>query len=244
MGVFGRLLRLGGNVLDMDADWDAGYQRLWGMRVQPPVVTEGWADSDWAKGRTDYLTFLIRVEAPGIMAVAQKVQEGLGAFSCADPFPPEYLHLTVKETGCFIVGEKDGDDEITREGIDQLVVSATKALEGMQGFKVNIRNINNFRSNIVAEAHDGGEIREMNRRLMGLDGVKAMNYDYPRFLPHMSLCQFKGLDDYTGLIGYIEENRETSFGGFMVKNVELVKAILPVKGRYPTLETIHMFRIG
>ncbi len=232
------------NWLDMDAGWDSGYKMLWGRRAEPPIVAEGWADSDWARGRTDYLTFLIRVEAPSIVAAAQRVQEGLEAFSCADPFPSEYLHLTVKETGCFIVDEKEGDDEITREGIDQLVISATKALDGMQVFKVGIRNVNNFRSNIVTEAHDGGEIREMNRRLMGLDGVKAMDYDYPRFLPHMSLCQFKGLDDYTGLIGYIEENRETSFGDFRVKNVELVKAILPVKGRYPVLETIHRFRLG
>lgn len=228
----------------MAEDWCTGYQRLWNRRTQPPIVTEGWADSDWARGRTDYITFLIRVEAPEIIAASQRAQEGLRAFSCVDPFPPEYLHLTIKETGCFLVDEKGSDDEITREGINLLVESATEALDGMEGFKVDIRNINNFRSNIVAEAHDGGEIREMNRRLMGLDGVKEMGYDYPRFLPHMSLCQFKGLDDYTGLIGFLEENRETGFGDFMVKNVELVKAILPVKGRYPVLETKHRFRLG
>ena len=228
----------------MAEEWAFGYQRLWEMRKQPPIVTESWADSDWARGRTDYITFLIRVEIPEIVEKAQIVQDGFRDFRCADPFPAEYLHLTVKETGCFLVDEKGSDDEITWDGMNMLVESAIEALDGMEGFKVDIRNINNFRSNVVAEAHDGGEIREMNRRLMGLDGIKAMDYDYPRFLPHMSLCQFKGLDDYTGLIGYLEGNRETSFGKFMVNNVELVKAILPVKGRYPTLETIHRFRLG
>ena len=113
----------------------------------------------------------------------------------------------------------------------------------MKKFKVDIGNINHFRSNIVAEAHDGGEIREMNRRLMALDGVRVMNYDYPKFLPHMSLCQFKGTDDYEGLMGYLEENRETSLGEFNVERVDLVKAILPVKGRYPVLEPVHKFRL-
>ncbi len=114
----------------------------------------------------------------------------------------------------------------------------------MKGFKVDIRNMNHFRSNIVAEAHDGGEIRKMNRKLMGMEGVQAMKYDYPRFLPHMSLCQFKGAEEHERLIGYLEENRETILGEFRVESVDLVKAILPVKERYPVLEMIHTFRLG
>jgi 2'-5' RNA ligase len=228
----------------MEDEWAAGYRSLWEMRTQNPILTESWAESDWARGRTDYITFLIRVEIPEIVEKAQIVQNGFRDFRCADPFPAEYLHLTVKETGCFLVDEKERDDEITGEGITQLVESATDALDSMQSFKVDIRKINHFRSNIVAEAHDGGEIREMNRRLMGLDGVKAMKYDYPSFLPHMSLCQFKGTADYEGLLGYLEENRETSFGGLRVDNIDLVKAVLPVKGRYPVLETVHTFGLG
>jgi 2'-5' RNA ligase len=104
--------------------------------------------------------------------------------------------------------------------------------------------MNHFRSNIVAEAHDGGEIREMNRRFMGLEGVQAMNYDYPSFLPHMSLCQFKGTEEHERLVKYLEEKRDTELGSFRVESVDLVKAILPAKERYPVLETIHMFRLG
>ena len=158
----------------MDDQWVAGYQRIWEMRNQSPIVTESWANSEWAKGRTDYITFLIKVEAPEIIAVAQKAQEGLRAFSCADPFPAEYMHLTVKETGCFLVNEKESEDEITREEIKQLVESARIVLKGVKEFTVNVQNLNHFRSNIVAEAHDGGEIREMNKKLMGLEGVQKL----------------------------------------------------------------------
>lgn len=228
----------------MKDKWVAGYQRLWKMRSQAPIVTENWANSEWARGRTDYITFLIRVETPEIITAAQKVQEGLMAFSSADPYPSVYLHLTVKETGCFLVNEKESEDEITLEELTKLVESAREALDGLEGFTVNVQNLNHFRSNIVAEAHDGGEIREMNRRLLGLEGVQKMGYDYPSFLPHMSLCQFKGAEEHDRLVGYLEENRETILGEFRVESVDLVKAILPVKERYPVLETIHTFRLG
>jgi len=42
-------------------------------------------------------------------------------------------------------------------------------LDGLEEFTVYVQNLNHFRSNIVAEAHDGGEIREMNRRLLRLE---------------------------------------------------------------------------
>jgi len=222
----------------MNDKWVAGYKRLWKMRSQAPIVTENWANSEWARGRTDYITFLIRVKTPEIITAAQKIQEGLRDYSCADPYPAEYLHLTVKETGCFLVDEKESEDEITWEELTELVESARKALDGLEGFTVNIQNLNHFRSNIVAEAHDEGEIREMNRRLLGLEGVQKLRNDYPRFLPHMSLCQFKGTEDHDQLVEHLEENRETTLGGFKVENVYLVKAILPVNDRYPVLEVL------
>ena len=228
----------------MNDEWVAGYQRIWQMKSQAPIITESWANSEWARGRTDYLTFLIRVQAPEIITAAQKIQEGLKAFSCADPYPPEYLHLTIKETGCFLVDEKESEDEVTLEELTKLVESAREALDGLEGFTVNVQNLNHFRSNIVAEAHDGGEIREMNRRLLGLEGVQKMGYDYPSFLPHMSLCQFKGTEDHDQLVEHLEVNRETTLGGFRVEKVRLVKAILPVKDRYPALEVLDTITLG
>jgi len=228
----------------MNDKWVAGYQRLWKMRSQVPIVTENWANSEWARRRKDYITFLIRVETPEIITAAQKIQEELRTFSCADPYPTEYLHLTVKETGCFLVNEKESKDEITREELTKLIKSAREALDGLEGFTVNIQNLNHFKSNIVAEAHDGGEIREMNRKLFGLEGVQKMGYDYPSFLPHMSLCQFKGTEDHDQLVEYLEANQETALGGFKVEKVSLVKAILPVNDRYPVLVVLDTITLG
>ena len=69
----------------MDSD-DEGYRNLWGIRRSPPVVTENWVDNEWAKGRTDYLTFLVRVDDSGIRLGVSEVQESFRGFSCADCF--------------------------------------------------------------------------------------------------------------------------------------------------------------
>jgi len=92
-------------------------------------------------------------------------------------------------------------------------------------------------------ARENGEVREMNRRLMGLDGVKKMGYDYPKFLPHMSICQFSSTDGYNEFIDHLETKRESNIGRVQVKQVDLVKAILPTKGRYPVLEPLTSFKL-
>ena len=223
---------------------DEGYRNLWGIRRSPPVVTENWVDNEWAKGRTDYLTFLIRVDDQDIRRRVAEVQESFRRFSCADCFPPEYLHVTVKEVGGFLVDEKSSDDEFIEGDLEKLVQTAGKALENMKGFEIEFRQVNHFRSNIVIEAHENGEVREMNRRLMKLDGVKTMGYDYPKFLPHMSICQFQSTDDYDGFIDHLETKRKTNLGRIQVKQVDLVKAILPKTGRYPVLEPLTSFKLA
>ena len=101
-----------------------------------------------------------------------------------------------------------------------------------------------FRSNIVIEAYENGEVREMNRRLMKLDGVKTMGYDYPKFLPHMSICQFQSTDDYDEFIDHLETKRQTPIGRIQVKQIDLVNAILPKTGRYPVLEPLTSFKLA
>lgn len=223
---------------------EEGYRNLWSMRTSPPVVTESWVDNDWSKGRTDYLTFLIRIDDVDIIRRVSETQESLKAFSCADCFPPEYLHVTVKETGCFLVEEPLNDDEFSSETLKDLIEEAKKALEGVQGFEIEFKNINHFRSNIVVEARDDGSVREMNRRLMTLAGVQKQGYDYPKFLPHMSICQFKSTDGYDEFINHLETKRQNNIGRVHVKHVDLVKAILPKKDRYPVLEPLTSFKLG
>lgn len=228
----------------MDQSVRDAYEATWSRRRTPPIITDNWVDNDWAKGRTDYLTFLIRIEDKNISKDVSKLQELLSEYPCLDPFPPEYLHVTVKEVSCFLVESDPADDELTGEQVSQLVDEAVAALKDMKSFEVKIEKVNHFRSNIVVEAHDDGSIREMNRRLMKLKGVKRLAYDYPKFLPHMSVCQFKNDTGHDKIVDTLEGVRDRIIGSFPVKHVDLVKAVLPKKGRYPVLENLHRFNLS
>lgn len=219
------------------------YESTWGRRRDPPIVMESWVENDWAKGRTDYLTFLIRVGDESVARATRVVQDAFSGFNCLDPFPQEYLHVTVKETGCFLTDALPEEDELTKGKVEDLIEGASEALSGVNCFEIKFENINHFRSNIVVEAHDSGEIREMNRRLMDLDGVKKLGYDYPRFLPHMSICQFNCGEDHDKLVDLMEGMRDSEAGSLYVESIELVKAVLPVTGRNPILETIEIFKL-
>ncbi len=220
------------------------YDETWEGRRHLPIVTGSWVNNDWAKGRTDYLTFLIRVDDKQVIDAAKAVQERLSDFDCLGCYPKEYLHVTVKETGCFLTEDIPAEDELTEEQVERLIDDAAKALKGVSAFKIHLNRVNHFRSNLVFEAHDGGEVREMNRRLMGLKGIRKLTYDYPRFLPHMSVCLFKCDSGHEEIVDLLEDLRDTEVGTLMVESIDLVKAILPKEGITPKLETLHRFTLS
>ena len=142
------------------------YEETWSSRRTPPIVMKSWVDNDWAKGRTDYLTLLIRVDDPVIHEATTKLQKVLSQNRCVDCFPSEYLHVTVKEIACFLVEEDPAEDELTHEQLGRLAEAAKNVLSGFESFTIAFENINHFRSTIVVEAHNDGHIREMNSCLM------------------------------------------------------------------------------
>ena len=104
------------------------FNNIWMNRHQPPIITTSWIDNDWAKGRTDYLTFLIRVQDQDIINEIKEIQTQLVKYDCIDPLPADYFHMTVKELDSFLVPEKKEADEYTEEEIPALIESARKKL--------------------------------------------------------------------------------------------------------------------
>ncbi len=215
------------------------YEKTWEMRRKPPVVAEGW--TKWAKGRTDYLTFLIRVDDPELVKKIIELQEALHGLDCLDFFLPHYFHLTVKEVSCFLVNEKKEDDELTYQQLEALISSAEDKLKNNHSFNVELKNVNHFRSNIVVEAHDDGFIREMNKKLLKVKGVKKLPYDYPKFLPHLSVCQFNSSDNHDEVVNRLETLRPFKVGEMRVQKIDLVKVILQPSKNSPLFETIRSF---
>ena len=216
------------------------FDAVWEQRYQSPFILESWTDNDWSKGRTKYLTFLIKINDQSIKKQVTIVQEKLAEYRCIDPFPLDYLHLTVKEIGLFLVEEKIADDEITRAELGLLIDKAGKIIKQYESFEINLERLNNFKAVVCVEGHDGGVIREINKNLGEKLRLKSLIHD-PVFLPHMSITQYKSTEDYQELIQYLEKERDTSIGTLIVDNVELVTAHLPVSGKYPRIEILEEF---
>jgi len=217
------------------------FDAIWEQRYQSPFILESWTDNDWSKGRTKYLTFLIKINDQSIKKQITVVQEKLAEYRCIDPFPLDYLHLTVKEIGLFLVEEKTAaDDEITRAELGLLIDKAGKIIKQYESFEINLERLNNFKAVVCVEGHDGGVIREINKNLGEKLRLKSLIHD-PVFLPHMSITQYKSTEDYQELIQYLEKERDTSIGTLIVDNVELVTAHLPISGKYPRIEILEEF---
>lgn len=230
----------------MKLDWEKQaeeYDQIWDIRHQEPHIIESWVENDWAKGRTEYLSFLVKVEDRSITEKISQIQSEIAEFQCIETFPREYLHLTIKETGCFLVPEKTEEDEFTIEEISRVISEADRIFGRFNPIELRLENLNNFISAVVVQAHDGGAVREINGALLGIQGLQKLRYDYPRFLPHLSFAQYKNEIDYKKFITYLEQNRETKVGPLKIDTIQLVIAHLPVKGRFPLLETLEEFKL-
>ena len=216
------------------------YNTVWMNRNQPPFVLDNWVDNDWAKGRTQYLTFLAQVSDKEIHEKVRQTQNKLAIFPCIEPFQADYLHVTVKEINCFLVDEKQNNDEYTKPELDRMSAKAAKIIQRYEPFTVNLERLNNFTSVICVEGHDGGIIRGINAELREELELPTLQHD-SRFLPHMSITQYKSQEQYPQLISYLEEIRDTKIGKLRVDRIQLVIAHLPVTGRTPRIEVIQEY---
>lgn len=219
------------------------FNQIWKNRHQPPLVTSSWVHNEWAKGRTSYLTFLISLGDRRLVDTIRRIQIRLSDYSCIDVFPQSYLHITVKELDAFLVSAKHFPDEYTEEDLPPLIEAAREKLSRFERFELRLENLNNFKSTVCIEAHDGGAIRNMNRALLQIPGVRRLRNDHPRFLPHVSVAQYRSTEDYERLIEHLEQNRETKVGSLKVDSVKLVIVRLPVSGRFPRFRMLEELRL-
>jgi 2'-5' RNA ligase len=208
-------------------------------RIQPEIMND-WVDNDWAKGRNQFLTFLIKIKDEKLIAKMIEIQDKLSTISCVNPFPKDYFHITVKGCG-FLVQSEIYEDDIPTENLQKIVSQAKEVLHTFHKFNLILSKLNIFSEVVLIEAHDGGRIGELNKGLQAIPEIKKMKFDYPNFLPHISIARFQNNQEFTRLISYLEELRETEFGELTVNYIELVNAHL--SGRYLTLKTIHALEL-
>jgi len=220
---------------------ESRFADIWRERnkIQPEIMKD-WLDNDWAKGRNQYLAFLKKIKDEKLIGKIIKIQDKLSTIPCVDPFPKDYLHITVKGCG-FPVESEIYEDDILIENVQKIVSQAKEIFQAFHKFNVLLPKLNIFSEVVLIEVHDEGKIGELNKGLQAITEIKKMKFDYPILLPHISIAQFQNNQEFTRLISYLEELREIEFGELTVNYIDLVNAHL--SGRYPTLKTIHTFRL-
>lgn len=216
------------------------FAKIWRFRKKiRPVVHEGeWTKREWARGRSEYLTFLIKIDNEEIVERIRDVQKKLSVASCIDPFPKEYFHISVKGGG-FLVRTKKSDDEIDRENVAKIISQAGKTVKNIKPFRIWLKGLNIFSDVVFVEVHDN-TIKKMHKLLKErVDFLGSFRYEGNSFIPHLSICGFKNEKEFGKLLKILEKLRNASFGVFEVDSLDLVVAHLNHK--YPILETIHAY---
>jgi len=67
---------------------ESRFADIWRERNKiQPEITIDWVDNDWAKGRNQFLTFLIRIRDEKLIQKIIEIQDKLSTIPCVDPFP-------------------------------------------------------------------------------------------------------------------------------------------------------------
>ena len=213
------------------------YDDLWGQRhdIQPTII-----DKTWSKGRMKHLAFLYRVTDVEIIQNVQNIQNDLSQYSCYDPFPLEYMHITVKVLG-FLNNAKEYEDDISDNELDDIMKRAEAAFSCFEKFDITIGGMNLVPQVAFAQVLDNDITEQLNKAVLDIPGVKKREgRDFPDLMPHMTMGQFKSTEDFNELIKAIEMNyRDHEFGTASIDKIELV--LVHLEDEYPLLETIKSY---
>jgi len=217
------------------------FTDVWERRKNVQLnLTKYWVDNEWTKGRNQYLTFHVRIRDEELIEKIVEIQSWLSTISCVAPFPKEYFHISVMGLG-FLTKSEEYEDDILVENLQRIIKQAKEILQTVSKFDVFLSRLNIFSDVVFVEVHDGGKIEEIFRRLKAIPEIRKRKFDYPSFLPHISIMHFQKNQGSTRLISYLEKLRDTEFGKMTVNSIELVNAHLLKK--YPKLDTIHTFEL-
>jgi 2'-5' RNA ligase len=203
-------------------------------------VTKYWVDSDWTKGRNQFLTFLVKIRDEELVEKIAGIQRKLSTVSCVTPFPKDYFHISVTGLG-FLVKTEEYEDDILIDSLQRIINQAEEVLQQFSKFKVFLSKLNIFPDVVFVEVHAGNKIEEIHRRLQAIPEIRKRKFDYPSFLPHISIMHFQKNKDFTRVISCLEKLRDTEFGKMTVNSIELVNAHLFKK--HPKLKTIRTFEL-
>ncbi len=220
-----------------DDAW-AQFQRRDALRLAGDTLE--W---EWSRGRAQYLTFLVRMDAPAIRTHLATVIERIAGIAGIEPYPEPYWHVTVKGVG-FQVIKRSRDDEILRGDVTRLAGTARAILTGQPPYQASLGLANGFAGVVFVEVIDGGETGRVHGLLRDeLSELPSAAVDTSAFLPHVSIARFTSSEGLGELKSVLETLRQEQPGPiFTISRVELIKAWLSEE--MPEFETLATYTLA
>lgn len=210
------------------------YERVWERFFRERRLEfGGHMDPDWQEGHKLSASLLVPVEASRFHERLEPLREALRPFPFVSVHPDHFMHITLVLLG-FLVDEPEEDDEVSRERLQDIEVSARMVLSDFPAFTVRLANLNAFPGAAFIEAHDGG-------MLDGLRDALCVSCDLkkPPGPPHLTIAYFQAPDGTKApeeITSAIERYRDWHVGEMMVENVDLT--LLDLRTDYPEPRTL------
>ena len=217
------------------------YAEVWGRFVRERRLEfGGHTDPDWREGHALSASFMIPVEASRFRARLEPLRDALRPFPFVSLHPDHFMHITLLLLG-FLVEEPEEEDEASRERLEEIEVSARRALSDFPAAEVRLANLNAFPAAAFIEVHDDGMLDGLRDTLCGSCGLRK-----PSGPPHLTIAYFQAPDGTPApeeLVSAIARYRDWPVAEFVVESVEIT--LLDLRLDYPepeTLAKIHLKR--
>lgn len=203
-------------------------------------MVEDTLESEWRRGRSEFLAFLIPVEDAAarehIASIIQRIQTIPGV----QPYQESYWHITVKGLG-FRVQHPSKPDEISPTVATAISAEANLALAPADQLEVTLGPVNSLAGVVCVEVLANSRVQELNERLLGSAPEIPRSPADELFLPHISIAHFTSNDGLNELKSALQALRSERSEGptFTVTRVDLILARLSESG--PTFELIASY---
>jgi 2'-5' RNA ligase len=214
---------------EYEATW-ARFQSLTTLSRELNTV-----ESEWARGRSEYLAFLIPVDDPESVDHIRTLVEQIAPILGVEPYPEPYWHITIKGAG-FLRDPATGPDEVSPGQLEDMRRLAAEVFAAQRPFDITLGRISGFAEVVIVELCGGLPVRELNARLLeAIPGIFRQPFDGALFLPHISIARYTSDEGLAKLKDTLARLRNHPAGPTLpVTSVDLIRAELT-----PTVPVLH-----
>lgn len=203
-------------------------------------VEDGRHDSEhWRSHAGKFAICCVRVPVSVISPEIAAVRDALGSLPFVRLHPDHFLHVTIQEIG-FLSDPPQHRDGFGTDRLEEFIAMSERPICDFAPFEMTFGGVNSFTDAAFLDVHDNGWLSRIHRRLRDF-AIVPVDVRYP-YLPILTIAHYSGPAPIGRLPKILSEWRDTEFGTFTVREVDIV--LLESTEPYPLLEIAHSFALG